>query len=322
MPLWFGAESPWPAERPRPLSISLALAQISDLHLTLATPGLREAIGKRGLSLLSRVAGWRRRHDMQVADRLADDLAAHAPDLIAVTGDLVHLSLPAEFDAARPWLSRLCPPERLCIVPGNHEALVRGWEAPMHAAWRGALGGDDGSGFPWRRRVGGAVVIGLCSAVATPPLLATGRIGPEQLQVLRRLLDDAAREGMPAVVLVHHPPTPVLSPRKSLSDGAALRRVLAEGGAALVLHGHAHRALMSWIDGPHGRIPVLGAPSGSAPPDGPIDPGGWSLFRFSSELGGLQVTLQERRIAGGGGVETGRRLIFDLPVPGPRRAAA
>ncbi|SFH64336.1 3',5'-cyclic AMP phosphodiesterase CpdA [Albimonas pacifica] len=259
---------------------------------------------------------------MRVAEALIDDLAAQAPDLVAVTGDLVHLSLPAEFEAARPWLARLGPAGRVATIPGNHEALARGWDGPMRAAWGEMTGGDDGPGFPWLRRVGGVAVIGLSSAVATPPFLATGRIGSEQLAALRRRLDAARAGGAPAVVLVHHPPTELLSRRKSLTDAAALRAVLAEGGAALVLHGHAHRALLSWIDAPHGRIPVLGAPSGSAPADDPRGPGAWRLFRVSGERGAVRVAMHERRIGRDGTVQDGPALVFALPAPAGTRDAA
>ena len=58
--------------------------------------------------------------------RIVGDLKAQAPDHIAVTGDLVNISLAAEYAPARAWLDALGPPQDVTLVPGNHDAYVRG----------------------------------------------------------------------------------------------------------------------------------------------------------------------------------------------------
>jgi 3',5'-cyclic AMP phosphodiesterase CpdA len=122
-------------------------------------------------------------------------------------------------------------------------------------------------------------IVGLSSARPTAPLLATGRLGVAQCEALEARLHALREEGRVRVVLVHHTPTPGESPRRRLVDAPALRRVLARAGAELVLHGHAHRAVFASLPGPEGPIPVVGAPSASAPsPKDPSRRAGYHLF--------------------------------------------
>ena len=57
-------------------------------------------------------------------DALVEDLQAQRPDHIAVTGDLVNISLVAEFAPARAWLESVGTPDHVTVVPGNHDAYV------------------------------------------------------------------------------------------------------------------------------------------------------------------------------------------------------
>ena len=59
----------------------------------------------------------------------------------------------------------------------------------MMRHWGPHVSGDDGRpGFPWLRRRRGVALIGLSSAVATPPFMATGRLGDGQMRALAPLL--------------------------------------------------------------------------------------------------------------------------------------
>ena len=58
-------------------------------------------------------------------DALVADMQAQRPDHIAVTGDLVNLALEAEFTPAQAWLESVGTPQRVTVVPGNHDAYVR-----------------------------------------------------------------------------------------------------------------------------------------------------------------------------------------------------
>ncbi len=292
----------------------VVLAHLSDPHIFLGRPTVTEALGKRGPSYFNWLRKRRKLHLPGVAARIVADLKAAAPDLIAMTGDLANFGLAREFAAGAGWLAELGPPAKVGVVPGNHEAMAAGFEAPLLAAWGAYCAGDDGRpGFPWLRRVGPVAVIGLSSAVATPIGLATGRVGGDQLAALGPMLAQARADGLCRVVLVHHPPTEVTTWRRSLTNRAELRRVIEAGGAELVLHGHTHRADFSWIDTAAGRVPVLGVASASMAAGAVYDPGAWRRLEIRRDGTGWRLALQERRVTRDGTLEDGPHLAFRLP---------
>ena len=79
------------------------LAHLSDLHLA-SRPRLSELAGKRGLGFINWQRGRKYIHRVEVLDAITRDLKTYAVDHIAVTGDLVNLSLAAEYQRARAWL--------------------------------------------------------------------------------------------------------------------------------------------------------------------------------------------------------------------------
>ena len=102
------------------------LAHLSDPHLApLPRPNPFELMGKR----LSGFVNWHRKrrrfHLTAVLEQIVDDVNSRSADHVAVTGDLVNLSLAAEFPPARSWLERLGPPQNVTLVPGNHDTYVR-----------------------------------------------------------------------------------------------------------------------------------------------------------------------------------------------------
>ena len=120
--------------------------------------------------------------------------------------------------------------------------------------------------FPFVRRIGNIALIGLNTAIETPPLIAAGQLGADQRSRLAAILDQAAANGLFRLVMLHHPPLPGQTRRShALNDAAALRDLLAAHGAELVIHGHLHvnvRASLAQRGGA-GMIPIIGAPSGS-----------------------------------------------------------
>jgi 3',5'-cyclic AMP phosphodiesterase CpdA len=243
------------------------LAHLSDLHLPppQGALGWRDLLSKR---MLSRIA-WRRKHREhrpEILAALIADLKAHAPDHVVITGDLTNFASRAELQAARTWLEALGPAHDITVSPGNHDALVGDGEDEAFAIWTPWLGDAGETRFPQVRARDGVVVFNLCSAVPTAPHLATGRLGPAQLERLAVLLADPAHRDAFRVLLIHHPPVAgAVSKRKSLEDQDALRTLLATHGADLVLHGHAHEAMVAVLPGLNdATIPVLGVPSASA----------------------------------------------------------
>jgi 3',5'-cyclic AMP phosphodiesterase CpdA len=262
------------------------LAHLSDWHLA-SPPPLRELVGKRGLGFIN----WQRKrkkiHRRELLDAITGDLKAHAVDHIAATGDLVNLSLPAEYEEARARLEALGSPRDVTVVPGNHDVYVRAVEQAPAAYWGEYMRGDDGlHRFPFLRQRGEVALIALSSGVPTGPFMATGRLGKRQLARLADILDQT--RDLFRIVLIHHPP--VSPPRRylrRLTDAAALRAVLAERGAELLIHGHDHRCSLVWLDGPDGRkVPAAGAPSASAHAHGDEDEAGYNIFTIARASAG------------------------------------
>jgi 3',5'-cyclic AMP phosphodiesterase CpdA len=297
------------------------LAHLSDPHLgPLPAPRWRELMGKRATGF----ANWRRKrhliHRGEVLARIVADLKAQAPDHIAVTGDLVNISLAGEYAPARAWLDALGTPRDVTLVPGNHDIYVRGAASYARQYWSEYMRADEGeptggaAAFPFVRRRDALALIGLSSAVATAPLLATGRLGAAQIARVADMLERCAGEGLFRVVLIHHPP--LSTPKrllKRLVDGAALRAVLARHGAELVIHGHDHEHSLIELPGPQHPIPVVGVPSASAAPPGEHDAAGYNLYRIDGRAGGWRCEAMARGLASDGGavVEIKRMVLME-----------
>lgn len=292
------------------------LAHITDLHLPLHGRLRRgELFGKRAFSALNWARKRRRTHLVEVAEALADDIAAHRPDHIAVTGDTVNFGLPREFEAGAAWMDRFGAPSDVSFVPGNHEAILKGVEVKRDAAFARFTTGDDGEvGYPWLRKRGDIALIGVSTSVSTPPFFAQGKVGEAQLEALKIALN--ATVGMCRVILIHHPPSGPCKPRKRLLDAEAFCDVVAECGVELVLHGHNHKALLSWIDTKRGRTPVIGAPSASIGHGWRDHPAEWRLFEIETGTESFEITMRRRRITPAYGVED--YGVFRLSQPRPR----
>jgi len=280
------------------------LAHLSDPHVgPLPAAGKTALLNKRLLGYLS----WKRRrqkaHRTEVLDAMLDDLAVMAPNHIALTGDLANISLPGEFPLGAAWLARLGDPQRVSFVPGNHDAYVAmPWETSWRL-WRDYMAGDPDTAvaahrgfqdFPYLRRRDGLALIGLSSALPTPPGFASGRLGPAQLERLAALLDSTAREGLCRIVLLHHPPVGAVAWRKRLTDADAFRRVLAAQGAELVLHGHDHTTTYETLPGRDGPVPVFGIASASQAIAGKRPAAQYRLFLIVPSPRGWQLDIALR----------------------------
>lgn len=242
----------------------------------------------------------RRIHRPEVLDALLQDLSETAPDQIAVTGDLTHLSLPDEFRQAAHWLARLGPAEQVMVIPGNHDAYVpaaweqsRDWWAPYLAGEE--PGGEDA--YPRLRVCGPVALIGLSSARPSAPFLAVGSLGKTQLMKLDQLLEQTRRRGLVRILLLHHPPVAgSIAWRKRLTDAPRFAEVLGRRGAELVLHGHAHVPFCGFLPAGGQKIPVFGVPSAS---DGrskkPRRVSRYHLYRLRGENGAWKLRLTVRR---------------------------
>lgn len=297
---------------------STVLAQLSDPHLPLPVRiPPTELFNKRLLGLLSWYTRRRYRYRPETLAALVADLRAQAPDWITVSGDLTNLGLESEFRRARQWLDRLAAPERLLVIPGNHDATVPGaWErgAPhWEPYWRGdAPHSGSATAFPVLRRRGPLALIGLSTAIASPPGRAVGEVGAAQRERLAGVLRQTRSEGLCRVLILHHPLLAgTVKPRKRLLDSEALCALLAAEGVELVIHGHGHRSHHLQLETRDGSAPVIGVPSASSARD---EYAAYHLYRIESAADGWTLELEVRRWRPQDGrVESAERISRTLP---------
>lgn len=302
------------------MKMQLTIAHLTDVHLgPIAGFGPRYWNLKRLLGYANWVRNRRDAYQREVLDRIVADLLAQAPDHIAITGDLVNIGLPQEHVAALAWVESLGAPHRVSVIPGNHDIYSRlgrdpgtaRWSAYMASCAQGAEHTADG-GFPFVRMLGGVALIGLNSAVPTPPLVASGRVGPQQLARLGRVLERFGRDGLFRLVLIHHPPLPGQARRlRGLTDAAMLEEVLGRHGAELVLHGHNHHNMLSWCGRGAGATPVVGAPSASLARPHKSEPlARYNLYRIAGPPWSIELVGRGLEQVGGGIVELERRMLL------------
>lgn len=292
------------------------LAHISDPHLGPLPPlRLGDLASKRAFGYVN----WRRNRqhafDSSVLTALADDIRAEAPDHVVVTGDLVNLGLSVEFAAAREWLAELGEPDKVTVIPGNHDAYVPGAFGELSEAWHAYMTGDnsDTVTFPFIRRRDPVAIVGTSSAIATAPLMATGEFGRGQAAALASRLAALGRARLFRVVLIHHAPVVRNAHwHRRLIDADLFRRAIGEAGAELILHGHNHKTNIDSVPGPNGPVPVVGIAAASVLPRGTHPGGSYCLFSIDGEPGSFTCDMVERGvITTGGAVEqiSAKRLL-------------
>jgi 3',5'-cyclic AMP phosphodiesterase CpdA len=279
------------------------LAHISDIHLgPMPDMSILELLSKR----ITGYVNWRRNRRKQLfgdtLELLLRDLRRHAPDHLAVTGDLVNLATDIEIKAAGIWLNSLSKPNDVSVVPGNHDAYVPGALDKALDEWRAWITPDaprqDGHEFPYLRVRGKVALIGLSTATASPPFMASGFFGPNQARRFANLLREVGEAGLFRVVMVHHPP--IRGATASYKRMIGIRRFGAAvhlGGAELVLHGHTHLNTLYWLPAPDGsRVPVVGIASASQGNGGHRPPAAYNLFRIDGEKGRWSLSRERHAL--------------------------
>ena len=286
---------------PRPF----ILAHLSDVHLAPLPPFRPHHWNlKRALGFANWVRRRRRIHLRAVVDKLVGDIKAQAIDHVLVSGDLVNIGLPEEHAQALGWLQELGSSEFVTVIPGNHDIYCPLWRDIGTGRWQPYMTNlpeptvaQDGQ-FPFVRRLGAVALIGVNSAVPTPPGVASGEIGEAQLARLERLLVELADEPVCRVVAVHHPPlVGQAKPRRGLRDADRLEALLSRNRPDLVLHGHNHRNMLSFRGRRDGRpFPVVGVPSFSTGQRHGDEPAGaYNLYTITGSGPEFAIGLVQRK---------------------------
>lgn len=164
------------------------------------------------------------------------------PDLIVLTGDLVDLGRPAEYEHLRTLLAPLRTP--LVVVPGNHDerqAFRSAFSDHSHLPAEGFLHFSINDLYPVR-------VLGLDTLV---PGEGRGELCADRLAWLEHALAQAPKQA--TVILMHHPPflTGIghmdelgLTGREAFAD-----IVSRHPQVELILCGHLHRNIHALVGG-------------------------------------------------------------------------
>lgn len=291
--------------------MSFTIAHLSDAHLSPAPfPGLEELRLKRFMGYINWKRGRERLNDMAMLARLVADLRSHAPDHVAMTGDVVNIALRLEFQRAAAWMRTLGDISDVSFVPGNHDAYVHDAMPVLDATMAPWTTGDapGPSRFPYLRVRGEVALIGLSSGVPTAPLMASGRLGAKQLKALGPLLDGTRERGLARVVMIHHPPLSrgPSPPLRGLDDAKAFEAVIAEHGAEVILHGHTHKRMVHHLPSKAtlrdaGDVPVIGAPSVSAASPDPRQRAAYYLIHLERAGPHWRVSARTRGMAANSG---------------------
>lgn len=274
------------------------IAHISDIHLA-PLPEVRplDLFNKRITGYLN----WKLKRKAKMCPEAGESLVNHMitqrADMNIITGDLVNLALPEETKNVAHWLKGLGNSNQVCLVPGNHDAYLPGTlDEARHAYGAYATGETlDESPYPFVRRVGDIAIIGCSSAIATPPFIAAGLFDKQQAQRLAQCLDILKDAGFFRIVAIHHPPNKEFARpyRKALIGARLFRKVIAEHGAELILHGHTHISSVHSIEGPSIKVPVIGVAAASTCPTSNAAPARYNLFQIEKLNDRWSCTMRE-----------------------------
>jgi 3',5'-cyclic AMP phosphodiesterase CpdA len=306
--------------------LSAVLAHLSDPHLPLTiVPSHREWAIKRIISMISWRFNRRHIHRSGALAAVMRDIEARGADALAITGDLTNLGTREECLAAARWLDRMPLPR--AVIPGNHDTMIRALWSDGPGLWRD-VGGMPDEETPVFLRVGDVALIGVSSAVPSPPFFASGRVSDIQIDRMEELLRTTGEQGLCRVVMIHHPPRKgMVLWSKALRGLDRFTDAVRSAGAEMVLHGHSHQGTFSTIPG--SAIPVIGVTSASHRPGRSLKrAAGWNRISIHREDGGEEgsgwrISVESRRLAPDGQLHDYGTTRFSRPIPRalPRAAA-
>jgi 3',5'-cyclic AMP phosphodiesterase CpdA len=313
----------------------MRIAHISDLHvLALAGAVPFRLFNKRATGYANLRLRRNHQHKTEIVRAIAGHLSRSKIDHVVITGDVSNLALEAEFSAVRSVLDDVLalPPSAVTLVPGNHDVYTRGAQKKLRFSqyFEPYLTSDlphlrteqPGGRFPIVKLRGPVAIIGLSTALARLPFVASGRLGLVQLQALEKILASPEVKKRTPVVLLHHPLfnpatwTRMKAKLEGLEDAGPLRELLAPLSRGLLLHGHLHRRIHHKLTTRAGHVDVVGATSASLVHASPTRMAGYNLYEitYDGAVVGLESYVYDEA--------AGEFRSAPLPGPGDATLAA
>jgi hypothetical protein len=75
-------------------------------------------------------------------------------------------------------------------------------------------------------------------------------------------------------------------------------------GAELVIHGHNHIGSLAWLEGPTGRVPVVGAPSASSRGGTLVQGAEYNMYSIGKGDTGFLLSAERRGLGPEGRIES------------------
>ncbi|RCL03566.1 MAG: putative phosphohydrolase [Candidatus Tokpelaia sp. JSC161] len=264
------------------------LIHISDLHLApLPRFSLIDLMGKSLIGYMN----WHfhRKYKMEEGTLclLLNDIYKRDPSHLAISGDIVNLSSYSEFVQAWKKIRELGDTRDVSLVFGNHDVYVCGALRKACRIFSPWITDNEVTKnfFPYMRVRGEVVIIGISSAMVTPPFFSFGYFSVRQEKKMEVLLKKAEALGLFRIVMIHHPPLYGLEWHKRLWGIKRFQRVVGENGAELILHGHTHLPTLFFMAGKNARVPVVGVSSASQSFGKERPPAGYNLFEITRKGG-------------------------------------
>jgi 3',5'-cyclic AMP phosphodiesterase CpdA len=244
---------------------TITVAHISDLHLPITQKiSPFSLLGKRILGYANLKFKRSATHKAAPFEKLLERLKQEEPDITILSGDLVNLSLPSEFEQIAALLdSHGFTRENLFIIPGNHDRYTplasagRYFEHYM-AKWLPDDFAKKGQ-YPIIIKRGPITIAGLDTAIWRGPFRAAGWLPKQQRDKLKQFLKTA---DVPLVVM-HHPPFALTDHfLKQYLDGLQLLDPIVKilnSKPVTILHGHTH--ILSHVKS--GNMEIFGVSSAS-----------------------------------------------------------
>lgn len=230
------------------------LAHLSDLHMLERDHHKRRGLSRTRLQFLSTGAALDAEARLQRATRLLQLAQRGGADHILLTGDLTEDGVDSQFEMLAEALDLSgVEPERVTLLPGNHDAYV-----DFHAfdrALAGPLKAFRATSHDRARTVlDDAVIVPISTTIEGQWFTRSrGAIRLDDVARIRRVASDPISRERAVVVAQHHPPShhPLFAVEwfDGVDNVTAMRDLLQERARVHILHGHTHRRATKHLSG-------------------------------------------------------------------------